>query len=319
MHHLLTTPLHRTNGVNLRIAVLIPCRNEEHTITPVIRDFHSALPTALIFVYDNNSSDNTRTLAAEAGAIVRTEIRQGKGYVVRRMFSDIEADLYLLVDGDHTYDAAAAPGMIRLLVEEHLDMVTARRVSAEAAAWRPGHRFGNALFTSVVARLFGRRFEDISSGYRVFSRRFVKSFTGSASGFEIEIEITIHALTLELPASEIDTVYRSRPTGSVSKLHTYRDGLRILRAIVTLFREERPLTYFGILGSGLILAALILIYPVVISYLETGLVLRFPTAILATGLVLSGLFSFASGFILDAVTRGRRENKKLAYLAVPAI
>jgi glycosyltransferase involved in cell wall biosynthesis len=302
----------------VRIAVLIPCYNEEHAIAQVVGDFLAALPTAVIYVYDNNSVDQTRIRAGEAGAIVRGERRQGKGFVVRRMFSDIEADVYVLVDGDDTYDAPAAASMVALLVNDRLDMVVGRRTS-DKGVFRASHRFGNRMFTRVVARLFGNRFEDILSGYRVFSRRFVKSFTVFTGGFEIEAEITIHALTLNLPIREMDVRYRSRQAGSQSKLSTYRDGLRILAAIVTLFREEQPLAFFSILGSLFILAALILIYPVVLEFLRTGLVPRFPTAILSTGLVLSGLFSYAAGFILDTVTRGRRENKMLAYLSIPGI
>jgi glycosyltransferase involved in cell wall biosynthesis len=303
----------------LRIAVLIPCYDEEHAIARVVRDFRAALPTAVIYVYDNNSQDRTRQLAAEAGAMVRSESRQGKGFVVRRMFSDIEADVYVLVDGDDTYDASVAPAMVSRLVCHRLDMVVGRRVSDDAAAYWKGHRFGNRMFTRVVAQLFGNRFEDILSGYRVFSRRFVKSFTVSTVGFEIETEITIHALTLNLPIHEMDTPYRRRPEGSHSKLNTYRDGLHILAAIVTLYREERPLAFFFILGSALILLALILMYPVFMEFLRTGLVPRLPTAVLSTGLVLSGLFSYAAGVILDTVTRGRRESKMLAYLATPAV
>jgi glycosyltransferase involved in cell wall biosynthesis len=312
-------PSAATTRSSPQIAVIIPCYNEEHAVEQVIRDFHSALPAADIFVYDNNSKDRTRALAEAAGAIVRSEKRQGKGFVVRRMFSDIEADIYVLVDGDHTYDASAAPNMVSLLAKGRLDMVVARRIGTEPASYRAGHRFGNALFTSVVARLFGTRFDDILSGYRVLSRRFVKSFTVFTGGFEIETEMAVHALTLDLPIQEIDTLYRSRRIGSESKLTTWKDGIRILLAIVTLFREERPMTFFSMLGSGLVLLAVVLIYPVLIEFLETGLVPRFPTAILATGLVLSGLFSFASGVILDTVTRARRESKMLAYLAIPAL
>jgi len=234
------------------------------------------------------------------------------------MFSDIEADVYVLVDGDGTYDASVAPAMVSLLVNERLDMVVGRRIS-DSTSLRASHRFGNRLFTRVVAQIFGNRFEDILSGYRVFSRRFVKSFTVFTGGFEIETEMTIHALTLNLPIQEVDTQYRSRAEGSQSKLSTYKDGFHILATIVTLFREEQPLVFFSILGSAFILLALILIYPVVMEFLETGLVPRFPTAILSTGLVLSGLFSYAAGIILDTVTRGRRESKMLAYLAIPLI
>jgi len=299
-----------------RIAVLIPCYDEEHAIAQVVRDFRAALPSAVIYVYDNNSTDRTGILAANAGAIVRAETRQGKGFVVRRMFSDVEADVYVLVDGDNTYDASAVPAMVSLLINGRLDMVVGRRVTDDAAAFWKGHRFGNRMFTRVVARLFGNRFEDILSGYRVFSRRFVKSFTVSSGGFEIETEITIHALTLNLPIHEMDTSYRRRPDGSHSKLSTYRDGLYILVAIVTLYREERPLAFFFILGSLFIVLALVLIYPVVLEFLRTGLVPRFPTAILSTGLVLSGLFSYAAGVILDTVTRGRWELKRLQYLSL---
>jgi len=304
--------------LDLRIAVLVPCHNEEHAIAQVVGDFRSALPGAVVYAYDNNSGDDTRSRAIEAGAVVRGESRQGKGFVVRRMFSDIEADVYVLVDGDGTYDASVAPGMVSLLVNERLDMVVGRRIS-DKISLRTSHRFGNRLFTRVVAQLFGKRFEDILSGYRVFSRRFVKSFTVFTGGFEIETEMTIHALTLNLPIQEVNTQYRSRAEGSQSKLSTYKDGFHILAAIVTLFREEQPLVFFSILGSAFILLALILIYPVVMEFLETGLVPRFPTAILSTGLVLSGLFSYAAGIILDTVTRGRRETKWLAYLAIPVI
>ena len=283
----------------------------------MVREFRAALPTAVIYVYDNNSRDQTRVLAAQAGAIVRTENRQGKGFVVRRMFSDIEADVYVLVDGDGTYDASVAPGMVSRLIGDRLDMVVGRRVNSEATAFRANHRLGNLVFTRVVAWLFGNRLQDILSGYRVFSRRFVKSFTVFTGGFEIETEITIHALTLNVPIHEVDTHYHSRLEGSHSKLNTYKDGLNILGAIITLFREEKPLVFFAILGSAFILLALILIYPVIVEYLRTGLVPRFPTAILSTALVLSGLFSYAAGVILDTVTRGRRECKMLAYLAIP--
>jgi hypothetical protein len=235
------------------------------------------------------------------------------------MFVDIEADVYVLVDGDNTYDASMAPRMVSLLVQQQLDMVVGRRVSTEAEAYRAGHRFGNVVFTRVVAQLFGRRFEDILSGYRAFSRRFVKSFTVSTGGFEIETEITVHALTLDLPICEIDTVYRSRPEGSTSKLNSYRDGIRILFTIIDLFREERPLSFFSIIGAAMIVLALVLVYPVITEFLQTGLVRRFPTAILSTGLVLSALLSFVAGLVLDTVTRSRREAKALSYLAIPPL
>ncbi len=300
-----------------RVAVLAPCYNEETAIAAVVLDFKAALPGATIYVYDNNSSDGTREIARAAGAVVRTEQLQGKGNVVRRMFADVEADIYVLVDGDNTYDAASAPAMVARLLEDQLDMVVGCRVSEEQAAYRAGHRLGNAMLTGMVAYLFGNRFSDILSGYRVFSRRFVKSFPALTTGFETETELTVHALELCMPIAEMETPYRARPVGSASKLRTYRDGLRILRTIMTLFREERPLAFFSILFVALGLLSMILAYPVMVTYLETGLVPRLPTAVLATGLMLLAFLSLASGFILDTVTRGRRELKRLAYLAVP--
>jgi len=300
------------------IAVLIPCYNEERAVARVVADFRRALPEATVYVYDNQSSDRTYEVAQAAGAIVRREPQQGKGFVVRRMFADIEADIYVLVDGDDTYDAAAAPGMISMLLEQRLDMTVGSRITGGTEAYPRGHRFGNRLFTRSVARLFGERFRDILSGYRVLSRRFVKSFPVSTGGFEIETEITVHALRLGLAVGEVETSYRSRPEGSASKLGTYRDGVHILFAILRLFREERPLTFFSIIGSVLIAAALALGYRVLAEFLATGLVPHFPSAILATGLVLSGLLSFVCGLVLDTVTRGRLESKFLAYLSVPA-
>ena len=305
-------------GRSPRIAVLIPCFNEERAVAHVVADFRRALPDATIYVYDNQSSDGTYEIAQAAGAVVRREPQQGKGFVVRRMFADIEADIYVLADGDDTYDAAAAPRMIATLIEQRLDMMVGSRITTGAAAYRHGHRFGNRLFTRAVARLFGERFRDLLSGYRVLSRRFVKSFPVSTGGFEIETEMTVHALRLGLAVGEMETAYRSRPEGSVSKLATYRDGVRILFAILRLFREERPLTFFSLIGSVLVAAALALGYRVVAEYLATGLVPHFPSAILATGLMLSGLLSFLCGLVLDTVTRGRLESKFLAYLSVPA-
>lgn len=309
----------RENNVpqDVRIAVIIPCYNEAATIATVVGDFRSHLPLADIYVYDNNSHDETARLAEEAGAIVRREAQQGKGHVVRRMLSDVDADVYVMVDGDDTYDASAAPRMARMLVEENLAMVVGRRIHEQAEAYRPGHVLGNKLFTGAVERLFGRTFTDILSGYRILSRRFVKSFPLASAGFEVETELTVHALTLKLPVAEIDTPYRMRPEGSVSKLSTYTDGLRILYMIVQLFRSERPQLFYSAIGSLLILLSLVLAYPLVVTFLETGLVPRFPTAILATGMALSGLLSFCNGFILDTVTQGRREAKQLAYLAMP--
>jgi len=294
--------------------VLIPCYNEEVAIRAVVRDFRAALPEAAIFVFDNNSRDRTVEIARDAGAIVRHVPLQGKGNVVRRMFSDVDADAYVLVDGDDTYHAASAQAMVTRLFAENLDMVVGRRVTDETAAYRPGHRLGNWLLSEFVARLFGRAFTDILSGYRVFSRRFVKSFPALAAGFEIETELTVHALELRMPIEEMETQYRSRPEGSVSKLNTYRDGIRILWMILKLFRQERPLAFFGSIGAGLGLASLALSIPLFLTYAETGLVPRLPTAILCTGLMLTTFGSLSCGLILDTVTRGRQEMKRLAYL-----
>ena len=300
-----------------RVAVLIPCYNEEVAIPRVVAAFRAALPQATVYVYDNNSRDRTREAAIAAGAVVRTEPLQGKGHVVRRMFADIEADAYLLVDGDDTYDAAAAPEMVRQLLDERLDMVTGIRVTDAAAAYRRGHRFGNALLTGMVRWIFGDRITDMLSGYRAFSRRFVKSFPALAEGFETETEFTVHALELMLPVGEVVTAYKERPEGSASKLRTYSDGFRILRTIALLVQRERPLTFFGVAGLVLLLAGLGFFLPVFVEYLQTGLVPRLPTAVLSTGLVLLSFLSFVCGLILDTVTRGRKEAKRIAYLSVP--
>lgn len=299
-----------------RIAVLIPCFNEAEVIASVVRDFAAALPEATIYVYDNNSRDATRERAQEAGAIVRTETFQGKGNVVRRMFADVEAEVYVLIDGDGTYDAASARRMVDMLLENSLDMVNGARVATAAAAFRPGHLFGNRLLTGTVAVIFGDRLRDMLSGYRVMSRRFIKSFPALASGFETETELTVHALELRLPIAEIQTPYRDRPVGSQSKLRTFRDGWRILRTIFFLVKEERPLQFFSTVAAALVIAAVVLGWPVVAEYLRTGLVPRFPTAILATGLTILGFMSFIAGLILDTVTVGRREMKRLHYLAL---
>lgn len=304
-----------------RIAVLIPCYNEEIAVPSVVAAFRAALPDATVYVYDNNSRDRTREVAAAAGAVVRGESLQGKGNVIRRMFSDIEADVYVMVDGDDTYDAAAAPEMVRLLVEDRLDMVTGVRVTEEevaAAAYRPGHRFGNLALTGMVRWIFGDRIGDMLSGYRAFSRRFVKSFPALASGFETETEFTVHALQLRLPVGEVRTRYKERPAGSVSKLNTWRDGFRILVTIMRLTQRERPLAFFSAMAGVLSLAAILLSIPLVITYVQTGLVPRLPTAVLATGLTLLASLSFTCGLILDTVTRGRQEAKRMAYLSIPA-
>lgn len=301
-----------------KIAVLLPCYNEEAAIAQTIADFRAALPTAAIYVYDNNSGDGTIAAARAAGAIVRSERIQGKGAVVRRMFADVDADIYVMADGDATYDAAAAPALAALMLDEQLDMVVGSRVSEATEAYRRGHRFGNALLTGMLARLFGRSFSDILSGYRVFSRRFVKSFPVLSAGFEIETEISVHALELKMPVAERETRYFARPEGSASKLSTYRDGWRILRTILMLYRIERPLWFFGAAGLLLLALAVILALPLAVTYYHTGLVPRFPTAIAVTGLtILAALCGFA-GLILDTVVRGRREMRRLAYLAHPA-
>ncbi len=299
------------------IAVLVPCFNEEATIARVVRDFRAALPGATVYVYDNNSRDRTAAAAREAGAVVRRAPLQGKGNVVRAMFSDIDADAYVLVDGDATYDAAASPALIRALVSEGLDMVSGARACEAVEAYRPGHRFGNWLLTTLVREIFGRRFRDMLTGYRVFSRRFVKSFPAGSSGFEIETELTIHALQMRLPCDEIDTAYGARPEGSSSKLNTIRDGLRILRLIGLVVREERPLQFFGAAGVLMLLLAGVLAAPVLLEYFETGLVPRFPTLMVAVGAAAVAVVSFACGLILDSVARGRLELRRLAYLAIP--
>lgn len=298
-----------------RIAVLLPCYNEETAIAQTVAGFRAALPDAAIYVYDNNSRDRTIEVARAAGAIVRSERMQGKGNVVRRMFADVDADIYVMADGDATYDAASAPALIARLIDEQLDMVVGSRVGEAVEAYRRGHRFGNRMLTGMLARLFGRSFSDILSGYRVFSRRFVKSFPVLSSGFEIETEISVHALELKMPVAEIETPYFARPEGSASKLSTYSDGWRILRTIVTLYRIERPLLFFGWIGAAFAALAVILAVPLVITYMHTHLVPRFPTAILATGLMILAFLNGFAGLILDTVVRGRREVRRLAYLA----
>ena len=301
-----------------RIAVLLPCYNEETAIAQTVAGFRAALPEATVYVYDNNSTDRTREVAAAAGAIVRTERMQGKGHVVRRMFADVDADVYVMADGDATYDAAAAPAMVAQLIDEPLDMVVGARTSQVEAAYRRGHRLGNRMLTTMLAWTFGRSFTDILSGYRVFSRRFVKSFPVLSAGFEIETEISVHALELRMPVAEVVTAYAARPDGSVSKLNTYADGWRILRTIAMLFRFERPLWFFGMMGGLCAALAIGLAIPLAVTYAQTGLVPRFPTAILATGLMILAALNGFCGLILDTVVRGRREVRRLAYLALPA-
>jgi glycosyltransferase involved in cell wall biosynthesis len=300
------------------IAVLIPCCNEEAAIGRVVRDFRQALPEATIYVYDNNSVDKTVEEAARADAVVCHERLQGKGNVVRRMFADIEADIYVLVDGDATYHAPSAPVMVQTLIEGQYDMVSGQRVTETEAAYRLGHRFGNKLLTLMVSAVFGSRFCDLLSGYRVFSRRFIKSFPALATGFEIETELTVHALELRMPTAEVATPYTSRPVGSESKLRTFRDGLRILGTVLTLIKEERPFSFFGVIAASLLGLSLILVAPIFQTYFETGLVPRLPTAILSAGIVLLAFISLACGLIVDTITLGRREAKRMRYLEIPA-
>lgn len=300
------------------IAVLLPCYNEEAAIAQTVAGFRAALPGAVIYVYDNNSRDRTVEVAKAAGAIVRTERVQGKGAVVRRMFADVEADIYVMADGDATYDASRAPELVARMLDEQLDMVVGARVHEAAEAYRRGHVLGNRMMTGLLAQLFGRSFSDIFTGYRVFSRRFVKSFPVLSVGFEIETEISVHALELKMPTAELETRYFARLEGSTSKLSTYRDGLRILRTIATLYRIERPMWFFGLLAAVLAVLGFVLAIPLIVTYAQTGLVPRFPTAILVTGLMILAALSVFAGLILDTVVRGRREVRRLAYLAFPA-
>ncbi len=302
------------------IAVLIPCYNEALTIGTVVRRFAEALPTARIYAYDNNSQDGTAEVARQAGALVRIETMQGKGHVVRRMFRDVDADLYLLVDGDDTYDAAAAPLMVATALAGPYDLVNGARIDDwRENSYRRGHRTGNHVLTGLVLRIFGNRTVDMLSGYKVLSRRFVQSFPALSGGFEIETELTVHALELAMPVTHVETLYRGRPAGSSSKLHTFRDGWRILRTIIELFKQERPMLFFSLIGLALATTATILAVPLVIEYLQTHLVPRLPTAVLTTGMMLLAFLSFTCGLILDTVTRGRREAKLLRYLAIAHI
>ena len=298
------------------VAVLIPCFNEATTIAAVVRSFRRALPEAAIFVYDNNSTDGTAAEAAAAGARVRIERRQGKGHVVRRMFADIEADIYILVDGDDTYDAGAAPALVAELAGSGCDFVNVARVSSAAEAYRLGHRLGNRVLTGIVRFIFGRESSDMLSGYKGLSRRFVKSFPAMSGGFETETELTVHALELRMPMGEIAAAYRERPSGSTSKLRTYRDGVRILLLIARLIKDERPLAFFGLLGLALATAGIVLGVPVVATFLQSGLVPRLPTAVLSVGFVMLGALSIFAGLILDVVTKTRHELKRLTYLAI---
>jgi glycosyltransferase involved in cell wall biosynthesis len=311
----LGTPELMTNDT--RIAVLIPCYNEEAAIAKVVADFRANLPTAQIYVYDNNSRDATVARARDAGAIVRTEFLQGKGNVVRRMFADIEADIYVLVDGDDTYDAEAAPMLIGQLIDDGLDIVSGKRESTAVTAYRPGHVLGNRLLTGLTSLMFGVKMADMLSGYRIMSRRFVKSFPSAAKGFGIETELSVHVVRLKVPMAEVGTRYKERPEGSVSKLNTYRDGMRILLTIVGLMRRERPLVFYGLIFLFFAILSFTIGIPVVFEYFETGLVPRLPTTVLVTGMMVLAFLSLFTGLILDTVTRGRWEMKRLRYLSIP--
>ena len=300
----------------MKVAVLVPCYNEAQTIEQVVMDFKTHLSDAAIYVYDNNSKDNTAELAKKAGAIVRREPRQGKGYVVKRMFADIDADVYVMVDGDATYEASFAPQLITHLRENNLDMVNAARKTEETAAYRAGHRLGNRVLTGLVSWIFGQDFKDMLSGYRVFSRHFVKSFPALSPGFEIETELTVHALELKLSVDEVVTPYYARPEGSESKLSTYKDGWKILKMIFKLVKREKPMLFCNTFALIFFILSLMCGIPVIVDYLHSGLVLRLPTAILAASLMVMAMLSIMSGLILDTVTLGRREQKLLAYLNV---
>lgn len=303
--------------VTPRIAVLIPCYNEAATVAKVVEDFREALPGSVVYVYDNNSKDDTIARAKEAGAVVRSETRQGKGNVVRRMFADIEADVYVLVDGDDTYDAAIAPQLIGTLIDEGLDIVSGKREATGSAAYRRGHVLGNRLLTGLTSLMFGVHLRDMLTGYRIMSRRFVKSFPTAVEGFGIETELTVHSVRMLVPMAEVDTKYKERPEGSVSKLSTYRDGFRILLTIAGLTRRERPLVFYGIIFIFFTLFTFATGTPVVIEYFETGLVPRLPTAVLASSTMIIAFLSLVAGLILDTVTRGRWEQKRLTYLSIP--
>jgi glycosyltransferase involved in cell wall biosynthesis len=300
------------------LAVLIPAYNEGATIVQVVEAFQQILPEARVHVYDNNSNDRTAELARTAGAIVCHESRQGKGHVIRRMFADVEADVYVLVDGDDTYDAASARSLCDRLLADGLDMVIANRLGVDVTAFRQGHFFGNRMLSGFVALLFGKPVTDMLSGYRVLSRRCVKSFPALSGGFEIETELTIHSLELDMPVGEVFTPYRARPEGSQSKLSTFRDGARILRTILLLYKDKRPLRFFFAWFLVLFFTSFLMGYPVIVEFLETGLVPRFPTAIAASGVMILAFISLACGLILDTVSRAEREAKRLRYLAIPA-
>jgi glycosyltransferase involved in cell wall biosynthesis len=305
-------------AADLTIAVIVPCYNEEVAIPKVVADFRAALPSAVVYVYDNRSTDRTAEVARAAGAVVRREAFPGKGNVVRRMFQDVEADVYIMVDGDDTYDASLAPRLLARLLEDRLDMVVGRRVEVHQDAYRGGHRLGNLVLTGLVKWMFGSHLDDMLSGYRVFSRRFVKSFPSSSREFEIETELTVHAMQMRMACAELETPYKERPPGSVSKLRTFRDGWRILLTITNLVRNERPLMFFATIALVLWILAGVLGYPLVTTWLKTGLVPRVPTAILCSGIAVVGVISLGTGLVLDLVAHVRREVKRLSYLSHPA-
>lgn len=303
----------------LRVAVTLPCYNEAVTIAQVVSDFRNALPTAEIYVFDNNSTDDTAEIARQAGAFVRTERRQGKGHVVRRIFADVEADVYIMADGDGTYDASAAPDLLNTLLEENLDMVVGRRAGITEDAGRKGHALGNTIFNKLYGALFGSDFKDIFSGYRVMTRRFVKSFPAVSAGFEIETEMSVHASQLSIPTLEVPTPYGVRPDDSHSKLSTFRDGARILRMFARLTKQTRPALFFGGIGAALVVLATVLSLPVVATWMDTGLVPRVPTTVLSMGIIIIGVICAVCGLILDSLASARIEQKRSVYLSFPAV
>ncbi len=301
-----------------RVAVLIPCKDEETAISHVVRDFIAALPHAIVYVYDNNSTDRTREVARAAGARIRSEPRPGKGNVVRRMFHEVEADVYLLVDGDDTYDAESSPAMIAKLVNERLDMVSGTRLAQSGHKYRVGHRFGNVLLTRMVSVLFGESIDDLLSGYRVFSRRFVKSFPAVSTGFEIETELTVHALEMRVPFAEVATRYRARREGSASKLNTFGDGFRILLTLCNMAKAERPLFLFFFIFAFLLFGSLTFAHQAIRAYERAAATAMFIAIISATLLVLA-LLCLVAGLILDAIAQARRETRRLRYLDLEGV
>jgi glycosyltransferase involved in cell wall biosynthesis len=303
---------------DIEIAILLPCYNEALTIATVVRGFKSALPGAHIYVYDNNSTDGTALAAMLAGAHVMRERRQGKGHVVRRMFSDIEADIYVMADGDGTYAPQDAEELVRTLLTERADMVVGTRRGVRADAGRQGHAAGNRLFNRLYRSMFSGDFTDIFSGYRAFSRRFVKSFPAISAGFEIETEMSVHASRLKLPVCEIELDYGRRPEGSHSKLATFRDGARILWMFLMLMKETRPFSFFGLISAAFAAASLAFMLPVLAAYFETGLVERMPTWVFSLALMLISFLMFTAGLILDSLSRARAEQLRIHYMSLPA-